>query len=213
MQSLQRIVQDVADQDTGADSAILKSVLDQVPYAAFVIYPPDRRVVWCNRAVEDLLGYSPDDLVGRNTRPLHVDERHYQNFAEKFYPSAWHGHGQQYRGRHWMRHKQGHAIPTDHLVMPVTPAAGPPSMVSFVQSLYGDENTLTAAATQKLSPAERETFDLMRQGYSAKHAARALGCSHRTVEVHRSRVLAKLGYASTTELLAALLKAKAAFSD
>lgn len=112
-----------------------------------------------------------------------------------------------------MRHRKGHAIPTDHLVTPIEKVAGHEVAVSFVQSLYGSESTITADAYRSLTPAERRVFDLMREGYSAKEAASVLDISTRTVEVHRGKVLSKLGYASTAQLMSALLKAKAAFSD
>lgn len=210
MQRLHRVVQDIAGQDTSADASVLKSVLRHLPYAAFIVQRPDRGIAWCNAAVERLLGYDAEALIGGTTQILHIDDRHFREFTERSSPLV--SNGWPFSGRYWLRHRQGHLIPTDHLVTPVQSIAGHPAVVSFVQSLYGSESALTAKAYERLSHAERAVFDLMRQGYSAKKAARALGVSPRTVEVHRGKVLAKLGYDSTTELMAALLEAKAAFS-
>ena len=58
---------------------------------------------------------------------------------------------------------------------------------------------------QMLTTREREVLDLALKGHSCKVIARELGISHRTVELHRSHLLEKLGVASVTELL--LLKA------
>jgi FixJ family two-component response regulator len=54
---------------------------------------------------------------------------------------------------------------------------------------------------QMLTFREREVLDLALKGHSSKVIARELGISHRTVELHRSNLLEKLGVASITELL------------
>jgi two-component system response regulator DctR len=52
-----------------------------------------------------------------------------------------------------------------------------------------------------LTPREREVLDLAVKGHSCKVIAQKLGISHRTVEVHRSHLLEKLGVASISDLL------------
>jgi FixJ family two-component response regulator len=54
---------------------------------------------------------------------------------------------------------------------------------------------------QMLTPREREVLDLALEGHSSKVIGHKLGISHRTVELHRSNLLEKLGVASITELL------------
>ena len=58
-----------------------------------------------------------------------------------------------------------------------------------------------AQRLQMLSPREHEVLDLALKGHSSKAIARELGISHRTVELHRSRLLEKLEVASITELM------------
>ena len=53
----------------------------------------------------------------------------------------------------------------------------------------------------RLTPREREVLDLALKGNSSKGIAHELGISHRTVELHRSNLLEKLGVASVSELL------------
>ena len=55
-----------------------------------------------------------------------------------------------------------------------------------------------------LTAREREVMQLLLQGFSNKHVARALNISPRTVEVLRRHVLEKCGVKSVTELLAQL---------
>ncbi len=49
------------------------------------------------------------------------------------------------------------------------------------------------AARQKLSERERQVMDLMIKGLHNRHIAKELGISPRTVEVHKARVMEKLG--------------------
>jgi FixJ family two-component response regulator len=63
------------------------------------------------------------------------------------------------------------------------------------------EGSRYAAARDSLTGREREVMDLAVTGLPSKEIARRLGISHRTVELHRSRVLDKLGVATMAELI------------
>jgi two-component system, LuxR family, response regulator FixJ len=53
----------------------------------------------------------------------------------------------------------------------------------------------------KLSPRERQVLDGLVAGRSTKQMAHDLGISARTVEVHRARMLARLGTHSLAEAI------------
>jgi FixJ family two-component response regulator len=53
-----------------------------------------------------------------------------------------------------------------------------------------------------LTPREKEIIVLLARGYSAKQVGRALGISHRTAEIHRARIMEKLGVQSLADLVA-----------
>ena len=53
----------------------------------------------------------------------------------------------------------------------------------------------------RLTPREREILDLIVSGKANKQIARELDISHRTVEVHRSRLMEKLQADSLPELV------------
>ena len=61
----------------------------------------------------------------------------------------------------------------------------------------GDE----AARLAQLTPRERQVLDLVGQGLHAKEIARDLGISPRTVEVHKARLMTKLGARNVSELV------------
>jgi len=52
-----------------------------------------------------------------------------------------------------------------------------------------------------LTPREREVFEAVVRGQTNKHAARALGCTERTVKAHRQRVMAKMQVQTLAELV------------
>ena len=62
-------------------------------------------------------------------------------------------------------------------------------------------DTRFAATLETLTEREREVMDLAVTGLPSKEIAQRLGISHRTVELHRSRVLEKLGVGSIVELI------------
>jgi len=52
-----------------------------------------------------------------------------------------------------------------------------------------------------LTPRERDVLDQVIEGRSSKEAGRRLGISPRTIEVHRARVMEKLGAKNTADLV------------
>ncbi|SDG91364.1 response regulator transcription factor [Pelagibacterium luteolum] len=57
----------------------------------------------------------------------------------------------------------------------------------------------------QLTPREREVLQLVTNGQSNKEAGRELGISPRTIEVHRARVMDKLGARNTADLIRIVL--------
>ena len=57
----------------------------------------------------------------------------------------------------------------------------------------------------QLTPREREVLQLITNGQSNKEAGRKLGISPRTIEVHRARVMEKLGARNTADLMRIVL--------
>jgi FixJ family two-component response regulator len=53
----------------------------------------------------------------------------------------------------------------------------------------------------RLTPRERQVFDLVIRGGANKQVARALGCTERTVKAHRHRVMEKMQVRSLPELV------------
>lgn len=64
-----------------------------------------------------------------------------------------------------------------------------------------DPLKLLPTPQQPLTPREWQVVALVIKGHSNKSAARVLSISHRTIEIHRGRALAKFGVSSAAELI------------
>ncbi len=67
-------------------SMVPSPVLDSINDAVLVVDVQTRTIGYANPAVEKLFGYRPDELLGRETSILHIDDEHHRNFAVKFDP-------------------------------------------------------------------------------------------------------------------------------
>jgi two-component system, LuxR family, response regulator FixJ len=70
------------------------------------------------------------------------------------------------------------------------------------------EHTRIRERLDTLTPREREVLDLLTQGKQNKAIAQDLGVSPRTVEIHRARVMEKMGAQSIAELVHMMLGQK-----
>ena len=64
-----------------------------------------------------------------------------------------------------------------------------------------DARRADAARLERLTPREREVLEHAARGLHAKEIAAALGISARTVEVHKTRIMEKLGVRNIAELV------------
>jgi FixJ family two-component response regulator len=70
------------------------------------------------------------------------------------------------------------------------------------------EHTRIRSHLESLTPREREVLDLMTQGKQNKAIAQVLDVSPRTIEIHRARVMEKMGAQSVAELVRMMLDLK-----
>lgn len=72
-------------------------------------------------------------------------------------------------------------------------------------ALQGGRRPIEVRGFAHLTPREREVLQLVTNGQSNKEAGRELGISPRTIEVHRARVMEKLGARNTADLMRIVL--------
>jgi two-component system response regulator FixJ len=75
------------------------------------------------------------------------------------------------------------------------------------------ESVVAAKRMAKLSPRERQVLDGLVAGRLTKQIAYDLGISARTVEVHRARMLVRLGTRSVAEAIGVAVMAELALAD
>ena len=92
-------------------------------------------------------------------------------------------------------------VDTDYLVRAVTEALRQDAARAAAVS----RRQIEPGAFTQLTPREREVLQLITNGQSNKEAGRELGISPRTIEVHRARVMEKLGARNTADLMRIVL--------
>jgi two-component system response regulator FixJ len=93
-------------------------------------------------------------------------------------------------------------IDTEHLLTAVREALRQDVHVGAMQ---GGRRPIEVRGFSQLTPREREVLQLITNGQSNKEAGRELGISPRTIEVHRARVMEKLGARNTADLMRIVL--------
>jgi DNA-binding NarL/FixJ family response regulator len=71
--------------------------------------------------------------------------------------------------------------------------------------VQGGQRPVEIRGFSQLTPRERDVLQLVTNGQSNKEAGRQLGISPRTIEVHRARVMEKLGARNTADLVRIVL--------
>lgn len=72
-------------------------------------------------------------------------------------------------------------------------------------AMQGGQRPVEVTGFGQLTPRERQVLQLITNGQSNKEAGRELGISPRTIEVHRARVMEKLGARNTADLMRIVL--------
>lgn len=119
-QSLLLIAHDMTDRlrhekELADAKDLLESIFASLGAAIMVIDPGDRKIVLCNPAVEDVFGYTPDELIGRSTEILYTDQAAYERFAAEGEPIlAQQGY---FRTQFEMRRRDGETVHTENTVL------------------------------------------------------------------------------------------------
>ena len=74
-----------------------------------------------------------------------------------------------------------------------------------VGAMQGGRRPVEVNGFSQLTAREREVLQLITNGQSNKEAGRDLGISPRTIEVHRARIMEKLGARNTADLMRIVL--------
>ena len=178
------------------------------PVASVVSDPrlPDNPIIACNRAFEELTGYSAKEIVGRNCRFL---------AGPATEPWLTEAIREGVRNRKPVMveilnyKKDGTPFRNAVVVAPLFDDDGElsyffGSQVELEEDAQGPSLTRRARATQKvkdLSKRQLEVLRMVASGLRNKQIAWELGLSEKTIKMHRGLAMEKLGVQSSAEMV------------
>ncbi|QVM99006.1 LuxR C-terminal-related transcriptional regulator [Pseudomonas sp. B21-012] len=159
-----------------------------------------RRMLDCNQAFERLFGYEREHLQGNLTLLLYPSHADYQSIGERSEHWLRNGPGAFYSDERFMQHRNGEVFWARAHGFSLTVEDPFKLMVWHFERLDRQP-----APTIQLTPREREISLHIVNGLTCKEVARKLGISHRTVEVHRARLMKKLQAKNSAELVSKII--------
>jgi PAS domain S-box-containing protein len=101
---------------------ILDAVLASMGEAVVIVNPDERTIVNCNEAAVQLFGYEKQELVGKKTRTLHIDQEHFERFGQISEPVL--NRGEVFETEYRMKRKDGAIIDTYNTVSSIQQELG-----------------------------------------------------------------------------------------
>lgn len=164
----------------------------------------DRVMVDCNQRLCEMFGTDRDRLVGQSFRLLYPSADEYERTGARIVPIM--NAAGRYSDERLMRRLDGRhqgEVFWCHVTGRALDRAAPhgPGIWTF------EDLSARRPVRAGLTPREREVAaHLTAGGMTSKEIGRALGISHRTVEVHRARLMRKYQAASSADLVSRLME-------
>jgi PAS domain S-box-containing protein len=162
----------------------------------------DRIMVDCNQALCEMFGMDRDQLVGQSFRILYPSVDEFERMGQRIVPLL--RSGSTYADDRIMKRVGGrHSGET--FWCHVTGRALDPKFPHSAGIWSFEDLSSHRPVTAELTPREREVAALLMDGLTSKEIGKALAISHRTVEIHRARLMRKYQAHSTPDLVHRLL--------
>ena len=174
-------------------AALASFAFDEAPIGIMVL--SDRRILRVNRQMEEIFGWKADDLEGQSIRVLYPTNVDFEKTGQRWH--RWLEGQPRYEDERFMRRQNGEILWMKAIGRTLTPDEPFRMMVWTFEPVH-DTKPSEALLTSK----EREVVKRIVNGLTSKEAAIELGISPRTVEVHRSSIMRKLGVQNAAELVA-----------
>jgi PAS domain S-box-containing protein len=167
----------------------------EAPLALLVM--SNRKILTCSRAVVDVFGWSHEDLAGQSVRVLYPTAMDYEVTGKRWL--QWLKGQNRYQDERFMQARSGEVFWARATGVTLTPDD------PFNLMIWSFERLIDASPTAGLTAREREVAQHIVNGRTSKEAARLMGISHRTVEVHRASIMRKLGSKTVAELVSKVI--------
>ena len=167
-----------------------------------LILSRQRHIVDCNERVCEIFGATPAQLVGQSFRILYPSADEYERIGERMAPIL-NAHGVYADNRVMQRVGGAHAGEPFwcHVTGRAIDRAAPHAAGIWTFEDLSAQRPIGAV----LTPREREVAAQLTRGLTSKEIGRALGLSHRTVEVHRAKLMRKYRASTTADLVQKLM--------
>ena len=165
----------------------------------------DRTMVDCNARLCEMFGAPREALVGQSFRVLYPSVAEFERIGKRMEPIL--NASGRYADNRMMKRLDGlyGALRGEtfwcHVTGRALNRAAPHESGIWTFEDLGSRRAVTA----ELTPREREVAAQVMQGLTSKEIGKALGISHRTVELHRARLMRKYAAATTAELVQKLI--------
>lgn len=157
-----------------------------------------RKISECNHAFAHLFGYKREELVGESILKLYPSRADYHEIGQRCL-----NHLQSncyYEDERFMQHRNREIFWARARGITLT-SDDPFDLMIWSFERIADNPVKTANLTRR----EREISGYVVNGLSCKEIAVRLKISHRTVEVHRGRIMRKLEVKNTAELVSRII--------
>ena len=161
-----------------------------------LVLTENRVIGACNRTFADIFGYDKDELIGQSFRVLYASREEFDRIRDIGLTAL--QSGERYTDERIMPRKDGSLFWCRLRARSLTPD-DPLSKVILSYADISDHRPYLA-----LSARERQIITQLMGGKTSKEIARILDLSYRTVEVHRARLLKKVGANNTASLFSSL---------
>jgi PAS domain S-box-containing protein len=161
-----------------------------------------RIMVDCNQALCDMFGATRDQLLGQSFQLLYPSAAEYERTGARIAPII--GRNGTYADDRVMKRVDGR-FKGETFWCHVTGRAVERSAPHEAGIWSFEDLSSRRAVRAELTPREREVAALLMDGLTSKQIGKALAISHRTVEIHRARLMRKYEAHSTPDLVHRLL--------
>ncbi|MBL0919930.1 MAG: PAS and helix-turn-helix domain-containing protein [Hydrogenophaga sp.] len=158
----------------------------------------ERFMVDCNQALCEMFGATREQLVGQSFQILYPSADEYERLGARMTPLL--GRSGTYADNRIMKRVGGRQA-GETFWCHVTGRAVDRSQPHAAGIWSFEDLSSTRPVRAELTAREREVAALIMDGLTSKQVGKLLAISHRTVEVHRARLMRKYGAHSTPDLV------------
>ena len=140
--------QQQASEELRVATDLLERTFESLDVAVLLVEVPSRKIIRCNAAAEGVFGYDTAEMLGQDTRIIHVNEEKFRKFGDDSSEAL--DRGEVYRTDYQLRRKDGTIIDTQHTVSALRREDG---------EIIGVVSVMRDVTNEKRAVRERESLE------------------------------------------------------